>query len=280
MHALLLIIGLCLCLLFSCVLYARDVSPIVLSKTFNGVMESPAYWVSEKYDGIRCYWDGQALYTRNGHLIHAPKWFIEGLPTQPLDGELWAGRGGYQTVSKIVLDHTPDDRQWRKIQYQVFDLPQSKAPFEQRQRTLQTLVKKTNLPHVNWVKQTRIQSLSAINAALDDVVSLGGEGLILRPQNSLYEIGRSQTMLKLKVRQDSEARVVAYQAGRGKYENMMGAVWVELTNGKMFKIGSGFSDQERKDPPPIGSEITFSHEGFTEKGLPRFATYERLKVQE
>ena len=280
MQQIFLILGICLCLLLPCVVLAKGIAPIALSKTFNGSMESAAYWVSEKFDGIRCYWDGKALYTRNGNLIHAPKWFVDGLPSEPLDGELWAGRGGYQKVAKTVLDKTPNQEQWQQITYQVFDLPSRSQTFEVRQQTLKAIIERKNKPFLKWVKQTKVDNLGAINAALDNVVSLGGEGLILRPLNSLYEVGRSDTMLKLKVRQDSEARVIAYQAGRGKYENMMGAVWVELANGKMFKIGSGFSDDERQNPPPIGSEITFSHEGYTEKGLPRFATFERIKAQE
>lgn len=281
MHHMFLIFALVLCILIPSVLLAKDyISPLSLAKTFNGVVESPAYWVSEKFDGIRCYWDGRKLLTRNGHEIHAPKWFVEQLPDTPLDGELWAGRGGYQAVAKIVLDTTPNEQQWRKIQYQVFDLPSSKAPFEARQQALKQIITSVERPNVQWVKQTKLSSLESINQALEEMVSLGGEGIMLRPEGSLYESGRTSTLFKLKQRQDSEARVIAYQAGRGKYENMMGAIWVELENGKMFKIGSGFSDSDRQAPPPIGSDITFSHEGYTDKGLPRFASYERIKAPE
>jgi DNA ligase-1 len=270
-----------MCLLLPSLLYAKNqFTPLVLAKHFNGAMQSPAYWSSEKLDGIRCYWDGKQLLTRNGNAIHAPTWFTQSLPKQALDGELWAGRNGYQTVSKIVLDQTPDDRQWRKISYQVFDLPQSNAPFELRQKMLKGLLENESSKHVYWVEQTKLESLAAIEKALAKIVDQGGEGLMLRTPGSLYESGRSEHLLKLKIRQDSEARVIAYQAGRGKYENMLGAVWVELENGKMFKIGTGFSDAERKTPPPIGSDITFSHQGFTEKGLPRFASFERVKVKE
>lgn len=276
-----IIFCLVMCLLLPSLLYAKDqLSPLVLAKHFNGAMQSSAYWSSEKLDGIRCYWNGKQLLTRNGNPIHAPAWFVEQLPNQALDGELWAGRGGYQTVSKIVLDQTPNSAQWRKISYQVFDLPQSRAPFELRQKILKELLESTALEHVQWVNQTKLESLPAIEKALAGIVDQGGEGLMLRTPGSVYESGRSEHLLKLKIREDSEARVIAYQAGRGKYESMLGAVWVELENGKMFKIGTGFSDIERENPPPIGSDITFSHQGFTEKGLPRFASFERVKIKE
>lgn len=280
MQSALIITALVLLILIPSVLIAQNLSPVTLAKTFNGEMKAPAYWVSEKLDGIRCYWNGEQLYTRNGNVIHAPKWFIEQLPKESLDGELWAGRGGYQAVTRTVLDKTPNHEQWRKIQYKVFDLPQSQDPFEQRQAQLVTILNKINVDYISRVKQTKLHSIAEINERLARVVDQGGEGLMLRPSASKYVAGRSNTLLKVKPRQDSEARVIAYQAGRGKYENMMGAVWVELANGKMFKIGSGFNEQERKNPPPIGSDITFTHEGFTEKGLPRFATYKRVREKE
>jgi len=277
----LIIVCLVMCLLLPSLLLAKDhLSPLILAKHFDGVMHSTSYWVSEKLDGVRCYWNGEQLFTRSGRPIHAPDWFIRDLPKQPLDGEMWIKRGGYQAVTKVVLDQTPNDEQWRQVRYQVFDLPQSEAPFELRQKLLKHLVSISQNPYVHWVVQTKLESLAAIEKLLDEVVSQGGEGLMLRTPNSIYETGRSDHLLKAKKRQDSEARVIAYQAGRGKYENKMGAIWVELENGKMFKIGTGFSDAERENPPPIGSDITFSHQGFTEKGLPRFASFERLKVSE
>lgn len=276
-----IIICLVLCLLVPSLLYAKDhFAPLSLAKQFDGIMNSSAYWLSEKFDGVRCYWNGTQLLTRNGNEIHAPSWFISQLPSTPLDGELWAGRGGYQKVTRAVLDETPNEAQWRTVTYQVFDLPHSSAAFEERQKILKALISKQPRSNVKLVKHTRVENLATIEQTLESIIEKGGEGLMLRIPASNYESGRSDYLLKYKRRQDSEARVIAYQAGRGKYKNMMGAIWVELENGKMFKIGTGFSHQERQDPPPIGSDITFTHQGFTEKGLPRFASFERIKVKE
>lgn len=262
-------------------LLAKDVAPnLALAKHFDGNMKYPFYWVSEKLDGVRCFWDGNQLLTRNGNKIHAPSWFTRSLPKVALDGELWMGRGSFQLLSKVVLDKTPDTQLWNRVSFQVFDLPKEKVPFEQRQQMLRNLVRDANLKHLQWVTQTKMTSLASIQAHLEKLVKLGAEGLMLRTPGNFYTAGRSNHVLKMKLRHDAEARVIAYQAGRGKFENMMGAIWVETHEGKLFKIGTGFSNEERKNPPPIGSEITYSYEGFTEKGLPRFASFERIKPQE
>ena len=269
------------CLLLPSWLLAKDILPqLVLAKNFKDSLMTQAFWVSEKLDGVRCYWDGQQLQTRSGRLIHPPIWFTKNFPKEALDGELWIKRGAYQLLSKAVLDKKPDEKLWAEVSYQVFDLPQSEMPFEIRQKKLANLVKTIQSPYLKLVTQKKMHSLPAIKLYLKKVVENGAEGLMLRKPDSLYEAGRSDNLLKMKLRQDAEARVIAYQAGRGKYTNMMGAIWVEMPNGTLFKIGTGFSDKERKNPPPIGSDITYSYQGFTDKGLPRFASFQRLKVKE
>ena len=119
-----------------------------------------------------------------------------------------------------------------------------------------------------------------IQTYLKDLVDSGAEGLMLRTPDSPYQTGRTNHLLKMKLRKDAEARVIAYQSGRGKFENMMGAIWVEMEDGTLFKIGTGFTNQDRQNPPAIGSDITYSYQGFTEKGLPRFASFERVKAPE
>jgi len=262
-------------------LYAKEKLPsLALAKHFTNEMNAPYYWVSEKLDGIRCYWSGKQLLTRNGNIIHAPDWFTKSFPSQALDGELWIGRESYQELMRTVMDHKPDHSLWQKVSYRVFDLPSSNLPFEQRQKSLVKLLPTAKNSHIKLVDQKKMGSLDKINRLLKDKIAAGAEGLMLRTPESPYTIGRSQHLLKLKLRQDTEARVVAYQQGRGKYSNMMGAIWVEMENGQLFKIGTGFSDAERRSPPLIGSDITFSYQGFTEKGLPRFASFERERKPE
>ncbi|MEH6344624.1 MAG: DNA ligase [Bermanella sp.] len=269
------------CLLLPSWLFAKDIIPqLVLAKNFKDSLMTQAFWVSEKLDGVRCYWDGQQLQTRSGRLIHAPTWFTKNFPQEALDGELWIKRGGYQLLTKAVLDKKPNEKLWAQVSYQAFDLPKSEMPFEIRQKKLGNLIRTSQSSYLKLVTQKKMNSLPTIKLYLKQVVENGAEGLMLRKPDSLYEAGRSDHLLKMKIRQDAEARVIAYQAGRGKYTNMMGAIWVEMPNGTLFKIGTGFSDQERKSPPPIGSDITYSYQGFTDKGLPRFASFQRLKIKE
>ncbi len=268
-------------LLVPSLVYAKQVIPqLTLAKHFQDSLMTHPYWVSEKLDGIRCYWDGRQLHTRNGRVIHPPAWFVKDLPSQALDGELWLKRGAYQLVAKTVLDKKPNEKMWREITFQVFDLPHSKKPFDLRQQQLQKLISASPAKHLHWVKQEKMANLPAIKSHLQKIASMGGEGLMLREPDSQYVAGRSSTLLKMKIRQDAEATVIAYQAGRGKFENMMGAIWVEMSDGTLFKIGTGFSNDERETPPPIGSDITYSYQGYTDKGLPRFASFLRLKQKE
>jgi len=268
-------------LLVPSLLYAKQALPqLALAKHFKDSLMTHPYWVSEKLDGIRCYWDGDQLQTRSGRTIYAPTWFLENFPKKAMDGELWIKRGAYQLLTKIVLDKTPNQQMWRQVTFQAFDLPHSEQSFEDRQQQLKSIISNSKVSHLQWVKQQKMENLPAIKAHLERVSQGGGEGLMLRAPASLYEAGRSNELLKMKLRQDAEATVIAYQAGRGKFENMMGAIWVEMPNGQLFKIGTGFSNQERKIPPAIGSEITYSYQGYTEKGLPRFASYLRLKKKE
>ena len=90
----------------------------------------------------------------------------------------------------------------------------------------------------------------------DDIVKKGAEGLMLHRADSLYHSGRSDDLLKLKPRQDAEATVIEILPGKGKFSGMMGALVVKDKRGHIFRIGFGFSYNERRNPPLPGSVIT------------------------
>jgi DNA ligase-1 len=241
------------------------------------------YWVSEKYDGVRAFWDGKRLISRQGNEYLAPPWFVANFPNTPLDGELWLGRGLFDRLSGIVRKHKPIDSEWQKVRYMAFDMPQQRGQFDQRLLALQSI---TQLPtHLVIVPQWRVGSEDELLKQLSTFVKNKAEGLMLHDGRSLYSAKRSDDLLKLKPSFDMEAIVTGYKPGKGKYEGMMGAIWVEAllsnSDGELqkhtFKIGSGFSDAERKSPPAIGSEITFQYSGLTSKGTPRFARYWRMR---
>lgn len=244
------------------------------------------YWVSEKYDGVRAYWNGEQFISRQGHIYPAPHWYIKDLPDYPLDGELWLGRGQFDKLSGIVRTQIPNDEDWKSVRFMVFDLPKYEGRFDQRLQALNLLQSTKTLPTwVEVVKQWKIESEMLLLEQLDAFVTQGAEGLMLHDGNSLYAAIRSDDLIKLKPILDSEGVVLAYVEGKGKYQGKMGAMWVKGTvldeqggsSIQTFKIGSGFSDFDRANPPPIGSEITFKYSGLTSTGLPRFVRYWRLK---
>ena len=96
------------------------------------------YYLSEKLDGVRAYWNGSRLRSRGGHTFSAPQWFLDSLPNIPLDGELWGGRQTFDEVSGIVRRKEPNEG-WRKISLMVFELPQAKGDFSMRYQQMQQL---------------------------------------------------------------------------------------------------------------------------------------------
>lgn len=276
-------IGTVLALLVGCVLCtpssgtAGERPPLMLAEVYDGNVDLTDYWVSEKYDGIRAYWNGHRLLTRGGHVIRAPDWFVAGWPTVPLDGELWAGRGRFAVVAQTVRDELPDDAAWRQIRFMVFDLPAHPGSFTERLAAMRSVLTGASGAHVQLVPQVKVANRRALDAMLRDIVSAGGEGLMLHRGGSLYHAGRTRDLLKLKPHADAEARVIAHVPGKGKYLGLLGALLVERPDGLRFRLGTGFTDEERRHPPPIGSWVTYSYQGFTAGGVPRFARFMRVR---
>lgn len=253
---------------------------ILLAKEAKISINPAPYWVSEKLDGVRAIWDGHQLRTRNGTVIVAPTWFVAHFPKQPLDGELWLGRAQFDALSGAVRQQIPDDSVWRKIQYCVFELPAGAGTFSQRLSELQQRVAATNLPWLSAVPQFRVLNNAQLRQKLQQVVAQGGEGLMLHLAEAPYVTGRSALLLKLKPFQDAEARIIAYQAGKGKYAGQLGALVLEMPSGLRFKIGSGLSDAQRANPPPIGANITYRYANLTPQGRPRFPRFLRIRPAE
>jgi DNA ligase-1 len=249
---------------------------LLLAKVWKPSVDPTGWWMSEKYDGLRAYWDGQKLWSRNGNLIHIPDYLLAELPRDvALDGELWIGHGKFQQTMSIVRSETPDDR-WKRVRYMVFDAPKAKGTFENRMEVLRATVSEGN-GFVRIVAQERCQGVAQLRAECDRVVREGAEGLMLRRPESAYEAGRSATLLKVKPYEDGEATVIAHQPGKGKFAGKLGALRVRAEDGREFSIGSGLTDAERESPPPVGTVVTYRFRGLTAKGLPRFPSYLRAR---
>ncbi|ANO32855.1 DNA ligase [Vibrio breoganii] len=250
---------------------------LMLAKPYQGEELNSNYLVSEKLDGIRAIWDGKELRTRGGIALTAPSSFTEQLPTFAVEGELWAGRGNYAQVQKTVLDERPDEPSWSTITYMIFDRLDSLATFEERYASLRLwkMASGSRSDQVQVVEQIPFQSNAQLNKQLQQVTKRGGEGLVVRHKQAVYMSGRSEQLFKIKIHQDAEATVIGYKPGNGKYQSLVGALHVESPSGVQFYIGSGLTDEMRKAPPMLGSEITYRYNGTTENGVPRFARFLR-----
>jgi DNA ligase-1 len=245
---------------------------LLLAHTWENDVDLTGWWMSEKLDGVRAYWDGQRFISRLGNAFYAPDWFIEKLPREPLDGELWGGRRQFQKTVSIVRRQDKSDH-WKQLRYVVFDAPGRDEPFEARVAFVEKHLAQHQPPFVDAHSHERCRSVDHLREELARVEALGGEGLMLRRPGSRYEAGRSSSLLKVKSFRDAEARVIEHQAGAGRHKGRLGALVVEMPEGTRFNIGTGFSDAERETPPPIGAIVTYRYQELSEAGVPRFPSY-------
>ncbi len=277
----------CLLLLLACLALPLQAEPqaspapqvpaLLLAETYRGSEDISHYWVSEKLDGVRAVWDGHILRFRSGRPVAAPAWFLAGLPPTPLDGELWAGRDRFDQLSATVRQEVPDDAEWRQVRYMIFELPQGSGTFSERVARIREVVAAARTPWLGVVEQFRLPDRQALLQRLEIVRKGGGEGLMLHRAAAPYVTGRSEVLLKVKPWLDAEARVVAHLPGKGRYAGMLGALRVEMPDGRQFNLGTGFSAAERRQPPPVGALVTYRYRELTATGLPRFASYWRLR---
>lgn len=250
---------------------------LMLANVYRPGVPLQAYWLSEKYDGLRAFWDGQRLQTRGGETIAAPAWFTAQWPPEPMDGELWAGRGSFEDTLSTVRRQTPDDEAWRAVRFMVFDLPAHPGVLTERIAAYRALVQRIDQPWVQAVPQERVGSHAELMARLDGLVREGGEGLMLHRGDAPYRAWRSDDLLKVKSHEDAEARVIGHVPGKGRHQGRLGALLVQTPEGLRFKLGTGLSDAQRENPPAVGSWVTYRFRGLNESGVPRFASFMRVR---
>ena len=271
--------GVILVILLATTVVAEDKPALLLAEKYHQDIDLAAYWVSEKLDGARALWDGKQLISRGGNTFVAPSWFTADFPSVVLDGELWVGRGQFEVTASIVSRHTPHVG-WRQVRFMVFDLPEDPGTFDERLQNLRIAVAASASEFLAVIPQHKVPDHKSLLEMLDNIVTNGGEGLMLHRGDSRYHGGRSVDLLKLKRFDDAEGIVIAHNPGQGRLAGLMGSVTVRTAQGTIIRIGSGFSDDERKNPPPIGTTITFKHQGFTTKGKPRFPIFLRIRDDE
>ncbi|GAB6907385.1 DNA ligase [Desulfosarcina cetonica] len=257
-------------------LAAADPPVLQKASVYTGSEPIAGWLMSEKLDGIRGVWNGKTLMTRKGVEIHAPAWFTAAFPPFALDGELWRRRGDFAFVQNTVLDDVPSDG-WREITYNIFEVPGVPGDFPARLDRARAWFAAHPAPQVKLIAQRVCGGPDDLAAFLATVEALGGEGVIVKDPSLAFHAGRSPFVLKVKHFSDMEGVVIGHNPGKGRFAGMLGSLTLRLESGVVFNLGSGFTLDERRHPPLPGAVVTFKYQGFTQKGIPRFASFLRVR---
>ena len=250
---------------------------LMLPQVYEEGIDLSGWLMSEKLDGVRGYWDGRRLLSKNGLAFYPPETFTRNFPAFAIEGEIWGGRNTFEKTISIVKQQHPHEG-WLKLKFAVFDVPKAPGEFEERLKKAHDWFAQHPTPYAFVIPHQPVNSQEHLSTELNRIENLGGEGIILRKRESLYASGRSDDILKVKNHYDMEAIVIEHLPGEGRNKGRMGALLVELPeNGVRFKIGSGFSDEVRNHPPPVGSLITFKYYGFYASGIPKFPSFMRIR---
>ncbi len=250
----------------------------MLAKNYDG-RDLTGYLASEKFDGVRAFWSGKTLLTRNGKKLSPPPFWLENLPPFEVEGELFVGRGEFEKTSSIVK--TAGDSRWAEVKFLIFDAPSEQGGILERLKRVQIWLEKQKTSVVTLIKQHKLNSTQEAFDFLDEVVKRGGEGVVVRDAARSYEHGRSDSVLKIKKFDDSECEVVGEVEGKGRLKGRLGAVLCRdfLTN-QILRIGTGFSDSEREKGFEMGEVLTYKFNGRTKNGKPRFVRFWRKRGEE
>ncbi len=251
-------------------------SELMLPEVYTKQVDVAGWLMSEKLDGVRGYWDGRRLLSKNGKVFFPPAEFVRELPPFPVEGELWGGRGTLEQTIAIVTKETPHSG-WLHLKLAIFDVPDAPGGFTQRIAKARDWFDAHPSAYAYVIPQTRVQNREELLQHLVQIEKLGGEGLIVRKPDAYYVAGRSTEILKVKNYQDAEARVLNHLPGKGRNKGRLGSLLVEQDDGIRFKIGGGFTDDERESPPPVGAVITFKFYGKYQSGIPKFPSYLRIR---
>lgn len=245
---------------------------------------------SEKLDGVRAYWDGENLLSRQGKKLNTPLSFTKNFPKFALDGELYAKELKFEEIQASVMDKLPDEKAWNRLKFHIFDVPEASGGLPRRLEVLAKFLKNEPNDNLIIIKQIKMRDNAHFLKFAESIIAKGGEGAVVREPNAPYERKRSKNALKFKKFKDAECEVIAVNKGSGKYANFAGSLTCKALGGKddkekagepkegtIFKIGSGLSDKNRQEPPKIGSIITYKFQNLTANGKPRFPIFLRIR---
>lgn len=250
---------------------------VMLAKKWTEKIDPKGWLMSEKYDGVRFWWNPvkKTFTSRNGKPFTVPEDIIRMMPNIFLDGELWEGYGMFKHTSGIVR-RTVNLTTWKDIKLMLLDDPMWPDNFVGRYQAL----KRISIPEFACVvRQTTCSGLEHLKRFEQNVISRGGEGVMLKHPESPYEYKRSSYLLKVKRWHEDEAVVTGYQPGLGKHAGRMGAL-ICTYKGQTIYLGTGFTDEERENPPEIDAGVTFKYFEMSEDNVPRFPVFKCVRNYE
>lgn len=179
-------------LIILCILILNSYAvEIQKANTYNKkVHEIKNWYMSEKLDGIRAYWNGKELISKNGNKIHAPDWFIKSFPKFKLDGELWTKRDDFENIQSIVLDKKPSE-DWNKITYNIFEVPNQEGDFLKRLEKLKVWLSFNSNKYIKIIPQYKCKNKNHLDLYLEELLNKKAEGIIIKNPNLDYFTGRS-----------------------------------------------------------------------------------------
>jgi len=264
----------------------------------------PCY-IQPKFDGIRCVAIDGVAYSRKMKPIpnkYIQQWFMDN-NVHGLDGELMVV-GDFNSVQSAVMseDGEPD------FYYMVYDYWDSNKGYTERLSQLRHMLLENDYGAVIFAANTLVvdDADEAIRLTAN-FVNEGMEGAMLRSVDGKYKQGRSTMkegyLLKVKTFLDDEAKVIGfeekmtntndkevdergYSKRSSKKEglvpaNTLGSLQVQW-NDVVFNIGSGFTDEQRKDiwdnqDKYLGKLVTFKYQELSSYGVPRFPVWKSFR---
>ena len=249
---------------------------------------SPIGWyVSEKFDGQRAQWcpESQTLQSRYGNTIMVPEWFLNKFKVIkiPLDGELFMGYGQWHLtgIFRTKKATSLQSDLWKRAKFMVFDIPDPElGTYLDRIKVLERNILVSSSP-IMMIQRKQINSKNQLEQYYQDILSRGGEGVMLNNPSAFYHDGRTDVILKLKPVMDDECIIVGYKDGNGRNVGKLGSFIVHpIEDGipnpnKEFSM-SGVSDLIRatyKKTHPIGTIVSYACNDYTKTGKPRHPRY-------
>ena len=251
------------------------------SEEKHGALVRGGGWrISEKFDGVRFHvcLDTNRILSRTGKPFSVPKGILDEIWKfrTRFDGEFFISRGKFQeTISVVRKTTNTNEEEWGRILFMIFDIQDPTRNFDERLAILHKVIPADH-PFLKVVEQTHVTADTDLDAMLAEFEGLGAEGLMLRKvQDGGYTFARTDNLLKIKSFHSCEAKVLALEKGKGKHSNRLGQILCETPEKRSFRVGSGFTDAERENPPcKVGDIVTYRYfEKHSKTGVPRFPTW-------